>query len=263
MRELYEYYWFNPKLALLRSMEAALIRSLLPKETARPLIDVGTGNGLFARTMGLHFDIGLDREQNQLSRARVQDMHGDLLQFDICSDQVIDSIPKGKTIIVNSVLEHVDDPMRAIANISGMTEANGHVIMTVPSTGSSSGAVDDTLTSDMRTANAHYIENAIAHRNILPDDEWVSLFKMNGFSLVRKEKYLAGETKEYVDATAIFNVNVNHLFSAMDPVLKAAHQKTFAKYNLVRQLPLIRQEVMRVLKGSDTGSCLIADFVKF
>lgn len=125
-----EYVGLAPAaLAFERSIEARLYRSV-PFE--RPILDLGCGEGLFARiAFAEKIDTGIDPDPRELERARELGAYQELIE---CTG---DRIPKPDghygTVLSNSVLEHIPQLEPVLREVHRILAPGGYFHFTVPS----------------------------------------------------------------------------------------------------------------------------------
>ena len=115
--------------ALLRSVEARMMASL---ELARPILDLGCGDGSFAQaTFTEPLDAGIDPSPVALAEAKRRGMHCDLrlgeggrLPFD---DHAF------ATVMSNSVVEHIPDIDSTLKEVHRVLRPGGRFVFTTPS----------------------------------------------------------------------------------------------------------------------------------
>lgn len=116
-------------LALERSLECEIYTK---QKFTRPILDIGCGEGLFARMFFLEkVDTGIDPNQRELDRAEQLGMYDELI---LCTGA---NIPKAdesySTIFSNSVLEHIPDVEPVIREAYRLLKPEGKMYVTVPS----------------------------------------------------------------------------------------------------------------------------------
>jgi SAM-dependent methyltransferase len=123
-------YWAQApfSLAFERSWEGRLFAH---RSLARPILDVGCGEGLFASLIFPEpIDTGIDPNGRELERARDLGKYREVLQ---CTG---DRIPKPdgfyQTIFSNSVLEHIPDLHPVIVELNRVLAPGGALYVTVP-----------------------------------------------------------------------------------------------------------------------------------
>lgn len=116
-------------LAFERVMEC---RILSQHTFERPLLDIGCGEGLFAKILFAEpVDTGIDPNPRELSRARELGAYAELIE---CRG---DAIPKPdasyRTILSNSVIEHIPDIKPVLKEAYRLLVPGGRLYLTVPS----------------------------------------------------------------------------------------------------------------------------------
>jgi len=116
-------------LALERIVECRLYQDRL---FARPVLDIGCGEGLFAHLLFEYkVDTGIDPNSRELERAKKLDSYDELIK---CFGS---SIPKPdgfyKTIFSNSVLEHIEDIDPVFSEAFRVLAPGGYFYFTAPS----------------------------------------------------------------------------------------------------------------------------------
>jgi SAM-dependent methyltransferase len=192
LEELLDVYWFAPPVALWRAIE---IRVAGEESFARPLLDLGCGDGLIADVIvgpgGV--DAGIDPWSDQLRKAArcgayrwVQQADGHRLPY---ADQIF------ATVFSNSVLEHIPDVAPVVQEAGRVLRPQGRFIFTVPSdafrrmlhgyrallaAGDHEGAEAYASSVDARLAHYHY------HT----PDEWAGLLAGAGMALEKARYYI-------------------------------------------------------------------------
>jgi SAM-dependent methyltransferase len=116
-------------LAFERVMEC---RILAHQTFERPMLDIGCGEGLFAKILFSEpLDTGIDPNPRELARARELGAYAELIQ---CRG---DAIPKAdgsyRTILSNSVIEHILDIQPVLLEAYRLLAPGGRMYLTVPS----------------------------------------------------------------------------------------------------------------------------------
>ncbi|MEI6147548.1 MAG: glycosyltransferase [bacterium] len=119
-----------PFLALVRSVEGMLVRRAGPLEA--PVLDLGCGDGLFAGlTLTEPVDAGVDRDPRALLRAGNLGRHHKLILAEAgslpCANATF------RTVLSNSVLEHVPDIDQALREIFRVLQPGGRLLLSSPS----------------------------------------------------------------------------------------------------------------------------------
>lgn len=116
-------------LAFERVMEC---RILAGQPFERPVLDIGCGEGLFAKILFAEpLDTGIDPNPRELARARELGAYAELIE---CRG---DAIPKAdgsyRTILSNSVIEHIPDIQPVLREAFRLLAPGGRLYLTVPS----------------------------------------------------------------------------------------------------------------------------------
>ena len=116
-------------LAFERTLECRIYQKL---PFVRPILDVGCGEGLFAKILFAEpIDTGIDPNSRELDRARELGAYEELIE---CFG---DAIPKAdgsyNTVFSNSVLEHIPDLEPVLREVHRLLAPEGHFYFTVPS----------------------------------------------------------------------------------------------------------------------------------
>ena len=188
---LREYLTHAPvALALLRAIEC---RELSAFEFERPILDLGCGDGLFARIFfEARPEVGLDRSLRELRISAKRDAYRGL----VCSDIAAIPFPDGSfaTVFSNGVIEHVSDPAKGFTEIARVLRPGGRLIFTVPT-------MEDELQltgaailrrlglSGLAQRYADAYNRLFGQISLYALDGWRSLLADNGLALVRHRSY--------------------------------------------------------------------------
>jgi SAM-dependent methyltransferase len=130
-RDFLRRYTLEAPLALAfeRVVECRIL-STMPFE--RPILDIGCGEGLFAKMLFAEkIDTGIDPNPREIERARELDAYHELI---VCKGDAI-SKPGGhfRTIFSNSVVEHIPDLEPVLREAYRLLPPGGRLYLTVPS----------------------------------------------------------------------------------------------------------------------------------
>jgi len=187
--KFYKYHFPWISAPLIRIPESQLMSSA---EFARPVIDIGCGDGMFALfTYGSKIvDIGIDidfwsTEQgpcSPYSKRLVQDIH----RMDDFEDGSI------STVLSNSVLEHVDNIEVAIQEIARITRKGGKLYFTLPTSEIRRYFWSFALFKDKNRAEMAFLEynQALHHINLMSTENWERLLSRYGFEIQKKVNYI-------------------------------------------------------------------------
>jgi GT2 family glycosyltransferase/SAM-dependent methyltransferase len=117
-------------LALMRAVECAHLAQL---PFRRPILDVGCGDGTFARMLlrGVVVDAGVDADPREVERAARRRCHAELCVAPI--ERMPFESERFATAFSNCVLEHVRPIREALCELRRVLQPDGRLYMTVPS----------------------------------------------------------------------------------------------------------------------------------
>jgi SAM-dependent methyltransferase len=197
-----ELYWFAPPVALWRAVEA---RAVAQQQFYEPMLDLGCGHGRFAAVLfgsDRSVSIGCDLLRYQLTTAR----DGGAYQTVMLADGHHLPHPSAAftTVLSNSVLEHIPEPLPVIREITRVLTPGGRLMITVPS---------DRFHNYLATSRKHRatgqlglaaaydaaIDQQLRHFHYHTPNEWARMFQVAGLVLVHVSYYMAPE------ATAVWD----------------------------------------------------------
>ncbi len=188
-----------PHRALVRSIECALMGGVALQA---PVLDVGCGDGHFAvAAYARRLEVGVDVRAGQsagdrVSRACLPAAYRALLSADAIA------LPFGdgafRTVLSNSVLEHVPDLDRALREIGRVTAREGTFAFTAPSERFGdfllgSGLLRRAGLGPLAVHYAAWFDRISAHFHRLPPHTWRSKLAAAGFE-VQHWQYYVSET---------------------------------------------------------------------
>ncbi len=190
---LLNQYWFAPPVALWRAIE---LRTLATETFARPILDLGCGDGLIAQVLfegEAPVESGFDPWLAQVRKApatgvylRVQQALGSAMPY-----------PSGifGSVLSNSVLEHIPDLDPVLREAARILQPGGRVFFTVPSDAFRrllSGYQDRANTGDAAGAEAYAagVDAWLEHHRYLSPDMWDAALQRAGLHLIRTAYYV-------------------------------------------------------------------------
>jgi SAM-dependent methyltransferase len=177
-------------LAIERTLECTILsrRELIP-----PALDIGCGDGLFASIcfpQGL--DTGIDPDRRELERARARAVYRELIP---CRG---DAIPKPsasyKTIVSNSVLEHILLLEPVLREAHRLLAADGIMYVTVPTDRFERFSLAYSVLTAFglkrwASAFARTYNRFWLHYHCYSVDRWEEWFQTVGFTIVERVEY--------------------------------------------------------------------------
>ncbi len=192
-----------PSLAFWRAAELAPLRGY---EYARPVLEVGCGNGAFAGLLFEHIELGIDSEPKQIRRCR--NRTGSIYQ----SVSVMDarklelSRESFRTIFANCVLEHIPNIEKALVEFSRVLQPGGSLVATIPL-----AAMEEC----MRSSSAAYLARRrrdLVHLNLFTRERWTEMLTNAGFHRVEMTPYLReGACRKWDDVEFGFGLGVGRI----------------------------------------------------
>ena len=171
-------------LAIERSVESRLYRH---RRIEPPVLDVGCGDGVFAdMVFDTALDTGVDADAAEIERARRKNSYRELIHA------TADSIPKPdgsfKTILSNSVLEHITDLTPVLNEIHRLLATDGRFYLTVPSQFFETYALAAQVLAALNLtgladAYCRFYNRFWNQYHCYPLEQWVALAQKNGFKV--------------------------------------------------------------------------------
>jgi SAM-dependent methyltransferase len=193
-------FYYAPLLAFWRAIEA---RALGDGPLEGPSLDIGGHDGAFAATWLRDrppIDVGVDIEPvatPDTQRAYRRLMVGDAqaLPFEPASF---------RTVICNSVIEHVDDDTKVVKEFGRVLEPGGTLLFTTPSIyfhDMLDGVIRARRRGDESGAQAYMrrTDRRIIHKHYRPIEEWIRMMAGAGLKTVDTCYYLPPAAAEFWD----------------------------------------------------------------
>lgn len=194
-------------LAIERALECQILSS---RRFARPILDAGCGDGLFASILfDEPVDTGIDRQPQELKIAQYRAMYRELI---CCSaDQVPRQSGFYKTILANSTLEHIKESDRTLREWYRLLDDEGRLYVTVPTEKFQQYTWIAQLLawSGLQGFSAKYqrcFNRFWKHYHCYSIEEWRQRFKSSGFDIVQTHTYASKRICLLNDFMLIFAV---------------------------------------------------------
>jgi GT2 family glycosyltransferase/ubiquinone/menaquinone biosynthesis C-methylase UbiE len=200
---LYAYLDQAPTgLALMRAVECDLFAR---HAFERPILDVGCGDGTFARMLfnGVIVDAAVDLDPQEAERARATRCYAEVRVGSV------EALPfesgSAASVLCNSVLAVVQDCDAALAEIQRVLRPGGRAYLTVPSPRCKRFLFWSRLLAGvgMRGLAQRYAEwtpTLFRARHLLEPEEWVQRLEQAGLRVEACESYMAERTARVQDA---------------------------------------------------------------
>jgi len=179
-------------LSLIRSTEASLYHEYLPLKS--PVLDVGCGDGFFAKTVFGHVDVGLDVEDSRMKESENLNVYRKLVAYDGRIFPFKNNV--FQTVVSNCVFEHIPDISLLVSEIYRVLKPGGRLITTVMAK-----PWDDYLFGSIFLGNWYkqYMRKKQAHLNLFPLEKWNELFQSKKFSIAKKVGYMDSVASKLMD----------------------------------------------------------------
>lgn len=204
-------------LAVERSAECEILAS---KQWPAPILDIGCGDGLFAKILFAEkIDTGIDPQAIEIEHAATQDIYKELLNV------YGDAIPKPDasyaTVFSNSVLEHIPDLMPVLREVHRLMTPEARFYVTLPTR----RLQDLTFISrvlrgiGLRSAADSYGEfynRFWRHYNVHTVEGWRAVFAEAGFEVAEERTYIPDTLSTVYDLltpVALFSMFSKRLFN--------------------------------------------------
>lgn len=177
-------------LALERVLECKIYENL---EFKRPILDVGCGDGIFTKVLfGEKIDVGIDPLEYELEKAKKQAVYEKL--FHAWGNRMPFENDSFLTVFSNSVLEHISDIDSVLKEINRVMKIGGTLYVTLPTN------LFDQYTlafqafnflglTKLKESYRIFFNKFWKHQHYYSRNEWIKLFKKNGFEINKVQEY--------------------------------------------------------------------------
>lgn len=179
-------------LSLIRSVEADLFQSYLPLNS--PSLDLGCGDGFFAKVCFTSVDVGLDVEDSRISQTAKEHVYAKILTYD---GRIIPLKSNTfSTIISNCVLEHVAALPEVLKEAYRVLKPDGKFIVTVMA-----HPWEDYLVGNLLLGSSYknWMRQKQVHVNLLSNRQWQDKFTKAGFVVQVAQGYLSPKACKLLD----------------------------------------------------------------
>jgi SAM-dependent methyltransferase len=236
-----QLYWFAPPVALWRAVEA---RAVARQHFYAPMLDFGCGHGRFSVVLfGAQRPItaGCDLLHAQLLAARDGGAFKSVTRAD--GHRLPYAAGVFASVLANSVLEHIRDPLPVLQQIARVLQAGGRLIVTAPSDRfhdylSTSRKHRYTGHPGLAAAYNAAVDQRFQHYHYHTPNEWARLFRIAGLELLNATYYMAPEATEVWDRmNQQYGVGRRSLFSILvSPRLRRLGYQRMVAWALPRLL---------------------------
>lgn len=186
-------------LAIERTFECEILSQ---KIFTSPVLDIGCGDGLFSKLLFKEkVDVGIDPQAQEIAHATQSGSYDQLIQ---CYGDKL-PFPNGhfKTIMSNSVMEHIPDIKPVLVEAHRVLADNGCIYLTLPTDNFDKYSVLYQLLQMVGLLNlaekySRFFNSFWRHYHYYTLTGWTKLFNSTGFKVVEHIEYLP-------KAAAVFN----------------------------------------------------------
>jgi|SRR5919199_2778485 SAM-dependent methyltransferase len=179
----------GPSLGLWRAAEVAVLRE---QTYERPILDLGSGDGLVISMVLPRVEIGVDPDPKPLAQAKGRDIYDRLIALPVEKSQVpAESIG---TVVSNSVLEHIPQVDTVLEAVARMLKPGGKLIFTAPTE-----AFGEWLALPF-APYATWRNRQLCHLNLWPVERWTQELERVGLEVEEVRPYLRRELVSTWDA---------------------------------------------------------------
>jgi len=177
-------------LAIERSQECRLLANQVFE---RPILDVGCGDGIFAKVLFKEpIDTGIDVDAGELAKAEVSGAYSELI--DCPAHRVPKEDGAYRTIMSNSVLEHVADLRPVLAEIHRLLAPEGQFYVTLPTVEFERCSAFSRLLEGLRLGGLArsyrlFYNRFWRHHNVHDEMGWRRVFQDAGFRVLETHLY--------------------------------------------------------------------------
>ncbi len=185
------YYTETPlSLAAERTQEVQVFRRI---ELIEPTLDIGCGDGIFAKNaFNDQLSCGLDLNNRELEVARKSDSYQTLVLANASDIPFRDG--EFKTVISNSVMEHMDNLDQVLDEIYRVLSDDGALHVTIPTEKFEKYsnvflALNALNLKSLSQKYAKFYNKFWRHKNVKSKDTWESFFREHNFVVMESFNY--------------------------------------------------------------------------
>ena len=182
-------------LALIRAIEC---KELSTESYLRPVLDIGTGEGLFASILFRdQIDVGIDILSDEIKKTSLSEQYLNLIVSNIENVSLKENL--FSTVISNSVFEHLDDLNNTLREINRILKKDGVLIFTTYNKSFSKSLFYNNCIKKLglhRLASNYSkkVDTIFKHKNLLSIKEWEKMLCANGFEIIKYKEFLSKNT---------------------------------------------------------------------
>jgi SAM-dependent methyltransferase len=234
-----------PSQAFWRAFE---LEALSRIEMQRPILELGCGDGNFTKQVCGMVEVGIDIYPNAVEQAARSGVFGTVRLQDA---RTLEDKPVFRTILANSVLEHIPDVHAVLKGCFRALRAEGNFVATVP--------LLDMNASMLFSSPAWigYRQDRLSHVNLWSLEEWIKTLNGIGFRVRLTERFLSPcqlrlwDCLDGIAALGTRRINVATVLRKITKVLPDSLQQLL--YSICSNLLSSRLRE----PGSESGCCAL------
>lgn len=181
---IFVYHPYSLPHSLWRSQEYTLINKYRKYLEKQPTLDLGCGDGSFAKILFDQIDFGVDPDEVALEKAEGLNIYKKLLKVRAEATELRDN--SIGSVFSNSVLEHVENLEGILQEMHRILIPGGYLLFTVPNNKLSMQLEKLFGKNEMERLNG---ETCFSHYNLLSNSEWINLLESIGFEILLIHNY--------------------------------------------------------------------------
>ena len=177
-----------PSQAFWRSFEFDLLKK---QQLERPILEAGCSDGQFTRHLCGFVEAAIDINPRVLQLAEGSGVYGTVRLQDAGA---LEDEPQFRTVLFNSVIEHIPEPARVLAGSYRVLLPGGKLILTVP-------LVE--MNGNLLLRSHSYIrsrQSRLCHVNLFTLDTWKEQLRAAGFEIEQTVRYLGPKAMRVWDS---------------------------------------------------------------
>ncbi len=175
--------------SLWRTIEWRLVKPMVPG-MARPLADLGCGDGEFGKALFDVVDLGIDGEEHTIGHCDPR-VYRKTALADVRAQIPAEPGTLG-TIFSNSTLEHIEGVEAVLRNAATALRPGGRLVFTVPSSG-----LVRAFSHRFGREYSDRLNGVLGHHNLWSAAEWTKKMQAAGFGSVKTRGYMTDESARW------------------------------------------------------------------